>query len=51
VVEVTEQLTPQARLVSSSVPGAPLEGARLRFRVRVPARGEASLKYRVRNSP
>jgi hypothetical protein len=51
VVELTEQLGAQARLVSSSVPAEPLERARLRFRVRVPARGEASLKYRVRVSP
>ena len=51
VVEVTEQLAAQARLVSSSVPADPIERTKLRFRVRVPARGEVSLKYRVRNTP
>ena len=51
VVEVTEPLPAQARLVSSSVPAETVERTRLRFRVRVPARGEATLKYRLRNSP
>jgi hypothetical protein len=35
-------------VVSSSVPAEKLSSTRTRFRVKVPARGEAAVTYRVR---
>jgi hypothetical protein len=47
-VDVLEQRGGEWTVISSSVPAEKLSSTVTRFRVRVPARGEASLTYRVR---
>ncbi|HEY7635682.1 MAG TPA: hypothetical protein VH763_09065 [Gemmatimonadales bacterium] len=47
-IDVEEERGGEWSIVSSSVPGEKLSSTRTRFRVRVPARGEAVLTYRVR---
>ncbi len=47
-VDVEEERGGEWSIVSSSVPAEKLSSARTRFRVRVPARGESVLTYRVR---
>ncbi len=47
-VEVWEERAGEWSVVSSSVPAERLSSTRTRFRVRVPARGEATLTYRIR---
>jgi hypothetical protein len=51
VVEMTDRLEAQSRVVSSSVPPESAGPGQVRFRVRVPARGEATLRYRLRLTP
>ena len=48
VVEVLEQRGGEWSVLSSSIPGEKLSSTQTRFRVRVPAHGEATLTYRVR---
>lgn len=48
VVEVLEERGGEWTLLASSVPGEKLSSTRTRFRIRVPAKGEAVLTYRVR---
>ncbi|HET9275389.1 MAG TPA: hypothetical protein VFN96_04900 [Gemmatimonadales bacterium] len=48
VVDVLEERAGEWSVVSSSVPAERLSSTRTRFRVRVPARGEAQLTYRLR---
>jgi hypothetical protein len=47
-VHVLEERAGEWAVLSSSVPAEKLSSTRTRFRVRVPARGEAQLTYRVR---
>jgi hypothetical protein len=47
-VDVLEERGGEWSVVSSSVPAEKLSSTRTRFRVRVPARGEAAVTYRVR---
>ena len=47
-VDVMEERAGEWAVLSSSVPAEKLSSTRTRFRVRVPARGEAQLTYRVR---
>jgi hypothetical protein len=47
-VEVWEERAGEWSVVQSSVPAERLSSTRTRFRVRVPARGEAVLTYRIR---
>jgi hypothetical protein len=47
-IDVEEERGGEWTIVSSSVPGEKLSSTRTRFRVRVPARGETVLTYRVR---
>jgi len=47
-VDVVEERRGEWSLLESSVPGEKLSSTRTRFRVRVPARGEATLTYRIR---
>lgn len=47
-VEVWEERAGEWSVVQSSVPAEKLSSTRTRFRVRVPARGEAVLTYRIR---
>ena len=47
-VEVLEERGGEWTLLSSSVPGERVSSTRTRFRLRVPAKGEAVLTYRVR---
>ena len=47
VVEVLEERQGEWSLLSSSQPAERLSSTRTRFRVRVPAKGEATLSYRV----
>jgi hypothetical protein len=47
-VDVMEERGGEWTVLSSSVPAEKLSSTRTRFRVRVPARGEAALTYRVR---
>jgi hypothetical protein len=47
-IDVEEERGGEWTIVSSSVPAEKLSSSRTRFRVRVPARGEAALTYRVR---
>jgi hypothetical protein len=47
-VEVIEERHGDWTVLSSSIPGEKISSTRTRFRVRVPARGEAVLTYRVR---
>lgn len=47
-VDVIEERRGEWSLLESSVPGEKLSSTRTRFRVRVPARGEATLTYRIR---
>jgi len=47
-VEVIEERQGDWTVLSSSIPGEKISSTRTRFRVRVPARGEAVLTYRVR---
>jgi hypothetical protein len=47
VVEVLEERQGEWSLLSSSLPAERLSSTRTRFRVPVPARGEATLSYRV----
>ncbi len=47
-VEVREERSGEWSVLQSSVPGEKLSSTITRFRVRVPAKGEASLTYRVR---
>lgn len=51
VIELTERFPPTSRLVASSVPAETTDPVTRLFRVRVPARGEAALTYRLRLSP
>ena len=51
VIEMTERLPGQSRLVSSSVPGESTLPGVVLFRIRVPARGDATLTYRLRLTP
>lgn len=48
VVDVLEERAGEWSVVSSSIPAERLSSTRTRFRVRVPARGEAQLTYRLR---
>jgi len=48
VIEMTERFAAGSRLVSSSVPGESTGPSMVLFRIRVPARGDASLTYRLR---
>lgn len=48
VVDVLEERQGEWQVVTSSVPAERLSSTRTRFRVRVPARGEATLTYTVR---
>ena len=48
VVDVLEERSGEWSVVSSSIPPVKLSAGRTRFRVSVPARGEAVLTYRVR---
>lgn len=48
VVDVIEERRGEWSVLSSSVPAERLSSTRMRFRVRVPANGEAVLNYRVR---
>jgi hypothetical protein len=50
-VEMTELLTSPYRVVSSTVPAEDAGPGQVRFRLTVPARGETTLRYRVRVSP
>lgn len=47
-VEVWEERSGEWSVVQSSIPAEKLSSTRTRFRVRVPARGEAVLTYRIR---
>ncbi len=47
VVEVLEERQGEWTLLSSTLPAERLSSTRTRFRVRVPAKGEATLSYRV----
>ena len=47
-VEVWEERAGEWAVVQSSIPAEKLSSTRTRFRVRVPARGEAVLTYRIR---
>ncbi|HEU5217227.1 MAG TPA: hypothetical protein VFU23_01110 [Gemmatimonadales bacterium] len=47
-VEVLEERAGEWSVLSSSIPAEKLSSTRTRFRIRVPAMGEASLTYRVR---
>lgn len=47
-IDVEEERGGEWNIVSSSVPAEKLSSTRTRFRVRVPARGESALTYRVR---
>lgn len=47
-VQVVDQFPGQFDVLSSTVPPERLSSASVRFQVRVPARGEATLEYRVR---
>lgn len=51
VIEMTERLPGVSRLVSSSVPGETTGPGTVLFRIRVPARGDATLTYRLRLTP
>jgi hypothetical protein len=51
VIEMTERIPGQGRLVSSSVPGEATGPGAVLFRIRVPARGDATLTYRLRLTP
>jgi hypothetical protein len=51
VIELSERLPAGSRLVSSSVPAETTDPLTRLFRVRVPARGEAALTYRLRLTP
>jgi hypothetical protein len=51
VIEMTERIPAQSRLVSSSVPGETTSPGAVLFRIRVPARGDATLTYRLRLTP
>jgi hypothetical protein len=46
-VDVLEERQGEWRVLESSVPGERLSATRTRFRLRVPARGEAVLTYRM----
>jgi hypothetical protein len=47
-IDVEEERGGEWSVVSSSVPAEKLSSTRTRFRIRVPARGESALTYRVR---
>ena len=47
-VDVLEERGGEWSVISSSVPADRLSSTRTRFRVKVPARGEAAVTYRVR---
>jgi hypothetical protein len=47
-VEVIEERYGEWAVLTSSVPAEKISSTRSRFRVRVPAKGEAVLTYRVR---
>jgi hypothetical protein len=47
-VEVMEERFGEWTVLSSTVPAEKLSSTRTRFRVRVPAMGEATVTYRVR---
>jgi hypothetical protein len=47
-VEVWEERAGEWSVVQSSIPAEKLSSTRTRFRVRVPARGEVVLTYRIR---
>lgn len=47
-IDVLEERQGEWSILSSSVPGEKLSSTRTRFRMRVPAKGEAVLTYRVR---
>jgi hypothetical protein len=46
-VDVLEERGGEWRVLQSSVPADRLSSTRTRFRIRVPARGEAVLTYRI----
>jgi len=48
VVDVLERRTGEWQVLSSSLPGEKLSSTTMRFRVRVPAGGDATLTYRIR---
>ena len=47
-VDVTEERSGEWAVLSSSVPAEKLSSTRTRFRLKVPARGEAAVTYRIR---
>ena len=47
-VDVLEERRGEWSVLESSVPAEKLSSTRTRFRLRVPARGEAVLSYRIR---
>ncbi len=47
-VDVIEERAGEWAVLSSSVPAEKLSSTRTRFRVKVPARGEAAVTYRLR---
>jgi hypothetical protein len=47
-IDVLEERGGEWSVLSSSVPAEKLSSTRTRFRVRVPARGETALAYKVR---
>lgn len=51
VIELTERFPANSRLVASSVPAETTDPVTRLFRVRVPARGDAALTYRLRLTP
>jgi hypothetical protein len=51
IIELTERFPATSRLVASSVPAETTDPVTRLFRVRVPARGEAALTYRLRLTP
>jgi hypothetical protein len=51
LIELSERLPAGSRLVSSSVPAETTDPLTRLFRIRVPARGEAALTYRLRLTP
>jgi hypothetical protein len=50
VIDVMVERGGEWRIVESSIPAERLSNSKYRFRVRVPARGEAILTYRIRSS-
>jgi hypothetical protein len=47
-VAVIEERAGEWAVLASSVPAEKLSSTRTRFRVKVPARGEAAVRYRLR---